>query len=214
MFTPSNQKLSDQSRTDNVFHPGNHQNELGTFHNECERFTRSIQKIYEAISRSDIPSGNETLRPVLNNLTARIVAFEQLLAHDDSNTVRLPINRKISFMEAVNAILDRELDNAELTVHDLAHELCMSQSTLYRLFREVFSCKPNDLIRNYRLARALDLLQKDEARIKEIAYRCGFNNLSYFSKCFKAKYGELPSQVLKTKFTLHRLWGTGSVQNH
>ena len=54
-----------------------------------------------------------------------------------------------------------------------------------------------DFIRNYRLERALQLLQNGNHNVSEVANQVGFNNLSYFAKCFKNKYNTSPSAFIK-----------------
>jgi transcriptional regulator GlxA family with amidase domain len=57
---------------------------------------------------------------------------------------------------------------------------------------------PGDLIRNYRLERAQDLLsQKTGKTVAEIADEVGFNDASTFTKAFTKKFGRSPSEYLK-----------------
>ena len=57
---------------------------------------------------------------------------------------------------------------------------------------------PNSIIKEYRLKEALILLRKKEGNISEIAFASGFSSPSYFTKCFKKKYGLLPAVYLNT----------------
>ena len=68
---------------------------------------------------------------------------------------------------------------------------------LFRKIKATTNQTPSELIRNYRLKYAARLLEKKFGNIAEITYEVGFNNLSYFAKCFKEKYGILPSEYLK-----------------
>ncbi|MCK0123906.1 helix-turn-helix transcriptional regulator [Gelidibacter sp. F2691] len=52
---------------------------------------------------------------------------------------------------------------------------------------------PNIFLRDYRLNKALELLENRRENISEIAYQTGFSSPAYFSKCFHKKYGILPS---------------------
>ena len=56
---------------------------------------------------------------------------------------------------------------------------------------------PNDYIRVYKLKKAARLIIEGEYRINEICYLVGFNNASYFSKCFHKQFGKLPSEFQK-----------------
>jgi AraC-like DNA-binding protein len=44
-----------------------------------------------------------------------------------------------------------------------------------------------------RLRKAADLLTCPEGRISDIAFDCGFNDLSYFNRCFRRRFGLTPS---------------------
>jgi AraC-like DNA-binding protein len=46
-----------------------------------------------------------------------------------------------------------------------------------------------------RLSKALVLMKQRKKNITEIALEVGMNNPSYFAKCFKEKYGIIPSQI-------------------
>ena len=52
---------------------------------------------------------------------------------------------------------------------------------------------PNNFLKNYRLSKALELLDRKTLNISEIAYQTGFSSPTYFSKCFNEVYGILPS---------------------
>jgi AraC-like DNA-binding protein len=45
-----------------------------------------------------------------------------------------------------------------------------------------------------RLRKAAELLAREaERRISDIAFDCGFNDLSYFNRCFRRRFGLTPS---------------------
>lgn len=78
-------------------------------------------------------------------------------------------------------------------VNDFEENLGYSKSRLYRTMMDLVGKSPNTFLRDYRLSRALELLEKQCSNISEIAYQTGFSSPAYFSKCFYKKYGILPS---------------------
>jgi AraC-like DNA-binding protein len=84
----------------------------------------------------------------------------------------------------------------EFSIERLCKELGISRPQLYRKITVLTGKAPTDWIRDLRLERAFQLLQLQHGNVSEIAYEVGFNNLSYFSKCFQEKFGMLPSQYL------------------
>lgn len=49
-----------------------------------------------------------------------------------------------------------------------------------------------------RLEKAKDLLKINDGNITEIAYKCGFNSQSYFSKLFTEYFGKAPREYYNT----------------
>jgi transcriptional regulator GlxA family with amidase domain len=73
----------------------------------------------------------------------------------------------------------------------------MSRMQLFRKLKALVNQTPSELIRNLRLQRAVQLMRQNFGNVAEITFEVGFNNLSYFSKCFREKYGFLPSEYQK-----------------
>jgi AraC-like DNA-binding protein len=70
----------------------------------------------------------------------------------------------------------------------------LSHSQLYRKMVALTGQPVAQFIRTIRLNRAAELLANKTATVTEIAFDVGFNNLSYFSKCFRDQFGVLPSE--------------------
>lgn len=79
------------------------------------------------------------------------------------------------------------------SVHDFQKDLGYSKSQLYRTMMNLVGKSPNLFLRDFRLSKALELLETQHSNISEIAYQTGFSSPAYFSKCFHKKYGMLPS---------------------
>ncbi len=81
-----------------------------------------------------------------------------------------------------------------ITVTDIAKHVGVSRSYLYKLFVKRFSLSPQEYIMNCRLNNAAVLLQKRQYNITEVAFSCGFQNASAFSKQFKKHFGVSPKE--------------------
>lgn len=98
------------------------------------------------------------------------------------------------FLKNVKATIENHINDTTFSVEQLADELAMSSIQVYRKLKALSGYTPNELIRNIRLEHAAALLAQRAGNVSEIAYQCGFNNLSYFAKCFKEKFGVSPSE--------------------
>lgn len=100
-----------------------------------------------------------------------------------------------SFLGQCFTTLDRELSNENFSIESLVKSVGMSRAQLYRKIQSLSGRAPNALIRDLRLEKARSLLKRKKGNISEVAFEVGFNNPSYFSKCFATRYGCLPSQL-------------------
>ena len=97
------------------------------------------------------------------------------------------------FLEQCLLILEENYTDASFSLLHLQELLAMSKTQLHRKLKALTNETPGELIRNFRLKRAAQLLSQKEDSVTQIAYKVGFNNLSYFAKCFKELYGVPPS---------------------
>ena len=98
-----------------------------------------------------------------------------------------------SFSEkAKNFVLDN-ISNSELSVNDFAEYMNISSSLLYIRCKKNLGYTPNSYIQNVRIKYAIKLIQNDpKLGISTIAYKCGFSDPKYFSRCFKKITGRNP----------------------
>lgn len=103
------------------------------------------------------------------------------------------------FLQKVNQIIDANLHNSQFGVNELCDDLKISRSTLHRKLKSVSEKSVSEFIRELRLKKANELLQKGSGTVSEIAFRVGFESDSYFNRCFREFYGYSPGEVLKGK---------------
>ena len=85
-----------------------------------------------------------------------------------------------------------------LTVEEAAGMCFYSKSHFMKFFRQHMGCSFVDYLNDYRLAMAAGFLASTGDTVTEIAQRCGFDNISYFNRMFKRKYGQAPAAYRKT----------------
>ena len=87
--------------------------------------------------------------------------------------------------------------NSNVSAVNYYKNLGYSKSKLYRTMMPIIGKSPNGFIKEFRMNKALELLDKQTSNISEIAYHTGFSSPTYFSKCFHEAYGILPSHYKK-----------------
>jgi len=105
------------------------------------------------------------------------------------------------FVSKAVKVVEANMSNADYTVEELSAEMAMSRVYLYKKLLSLTGKTPIEFIRIIRLRRAVQLLEKTQLTISEIAYQIGFNNPKYFAKLFKEEYKMLPSEYRKKEVT-------------
>lgn len=100
------------------------------------------------------------------------------------------------FLEELFDITEKNLSDIDFNVEKLCQNIGMSRSQLYRKVKAITGNTPVRFIRDIRLKKALSLIIENKFNLSEIAMEIGYNNPSYFSKCFRDKYGVNASNVV------------------
>ena len=100
------------------------------------------------------------------------------------------------FLQKIHEIIDINLDNNDLSVEFLAESLFISRANLQRKVKSLCNLSAGEIIKNYRLTKAAELLSKGFT-ISEVGHMVGFSTPSYFSKSFRDFYEMTPSEYIK-----------------
>ena len=104
----------------------------------------------------------------------------------------LPEKTLLRIEPAVRYISEHYLTE-EIRVPALAEACGMSESYLKRLFLAAFGLSPKKYITKLRMEHALELLRSNMFTVGEIAEKCGYESLYYFSRVFKESFGISPT---------------------
>ncbi|UCH96850.1 MAG: response regulator, partial [Candidatus Aminicenantes bacterium] len=96
------------------------------------------------------------------------------------------------FIEDLQTVIDKDISDPDLNVENLGKKLRMSRPTLYRKILALSGKSPTEFIKSYRLKRAAQLLESGFGSVTEVAFEVGFASRTYFTKCFKEKFHQLP----------------------
>ncbi len=113
-----------------------------------------------------------------------------------------PQEEEISHEEKTLKKLEKEvydnIDDSNFNVIRLAEAASMSERQLYRYIREMTGLTPANFIKEIRLQRAMDLIQKKVyKRTSQLSYAVGFPQPAYFSTVFKKRFGRLPAEYIE-----------------
>ena len=110
------------------------------------------------------------------------------------------------FLKNATQTISKHLHDFTFDVAALQEKMAMGESTLYRKLKALTGESPSSLIRIMRLKKAAYMLEKNEQSIIEILMSVGFSNPSYFSRCFKAYFGQTPKAYQKSFNSSNKLF--------
>lgn len=144
---------------------------------------------------------NELLIRVKNLITQRQklreLFAEKRIQISPKKVAVMSIDQK--FMEQVLELLENNFSDANFGVPRMQKVLVMSKTQLHRKLKALTNEAPGELLRNFRLKKGAQFISQNTDNVTQIAYEVGFNNPSYFTKCFKGLYGVSPSSYYSQK---------------
>jgi len=105
----------------------------------------------------------------------------------------MPFSKRQSIAQAADYMHNSYTD-PRTSVAGAASAAGMSVTHFRRLFRAVYSVCPSDYLNELRISSAKELLAVSGINIGDIAEKCGFSSLYYFSRLFRQKTGITPSE--------------------
>jgi len=94
--------------------------------------------------------------------------------------------------EAINYIT-ANFDKTELSLHNVADQIHLSPTYLSNIFKKEQGINFFDFILELRMNKAKELLRDGTLKVYEVAQQVGYNNVHYFSSCFKKYTGISPT---------------------
>jgi signal transduction histidine kinase/ligand-binding sensor domain-containing protein/DNA-binding response OmpR family regulator len=135
---------------------------------------------------------------ITNILVSREKLKEQLLK-ELSNSIGQPEAAPIQdkLLQKIVDTIEANLDDSEYDIDRLSKDIGLSRMHLYRKLKGIIGQTPADFIRDYKLARAAELLKRPDLNVTEVSDLTGFVSPKMFRIYFKKKYNLTPSEYQK-----------------
>lgn len=82
----------------------------------------------------------------------------------------------------------------EIAIAEVAQSAAISVSECLRCFQATIGMAPMQYLKQIRMELACELLAATEEKVADVAARCGYTDVSYFSKRFRLEVGCTPSE--------------------
>lgn len=140
------------------------------------------------------------------NIQYLITAIETILKNRNSLRERFSIKLPLTnteetknakdqvFIDKLYQLIEKNIDNSDFEIDQLTSELYMNRTLFFKKVKSITNQTPYELLKNYRLQKASELLLKDEHNVYEVFLMTGFKSRSHFSRLFKEKYGVAPGK--------------------
>lgn len=157
---------------------------------------REAERLYApiaaALKESDEPGKLQTRIQNILKTQKRYQESQDLTVQADKEEAQRTLR---PFMERVLKIMQENYGDADFGVMELAAAVGMNRSALSKRLNEETGVSTQQFIRNYRLEVAKKMLDDNVSNrnVTEIAYRVGFNDPKYFTRCFSRLFGVSPS---------------------
>jgi len=168
---------------------------------------QKIQNLIHADSRlqtivlrieEEMCNQSENYRLVVQNLMSEffVLLFRKYIKEE---TVKTLGTEKVKYIELLAPAISKiHTDYArKLTLEELADLCNVSKYYFCRVFKRTMGVTPIQYMSEFRINLAEQMLKDLKNSIAEIAWRCGFDDVSYFSRCYKRLKGCSPQSVRK-----------------
>lgn len=122
--------------------------------------------------------------------------FQKGLPFKQSSQVGGVSSRDSELLTTLYKLFDDNLDNELIEIDSFAAELGLNRSLFYSKIKALTDISPYELLKNYRLQRANELILSGKYNINEVCEMTGFKSRPHFSRVFKQHFGIAPSKVI------------------
>ncbi|MBO9611803.1 MAG: DNA-binding response regulator [Dyadobacter sp.] len=141
-----------------------------------------------------LPYDNYALGLKIENLVrlrqaVRGKVVQEMSIHPES------IGENNRLLNKLEQLVLENIGNSDFGVHEMAFQIGLSVSVLYRKLRLLSGGTVNEFVKNIRMKRAKELLETGIYPVNEVAAAIGYEDSKYFSKEFRKFFNKTPAEV-------------------
>ena len=130
---------------------------------------------------------------LLTSIISRLISF-----FIEVNSEKIPLSKNSHFIVKAISYINKNISKP-IDVNDISNSVFLSKYYFCREFKRHIGLSVMQYVLFSRLSLAQEMLLSTALPLSEIAYRCGFSSLNYFSNAFKKENGVSPRQFRKSK---------------
>ncbi len=134
---------------------------------------------------------------VIKSALLRLIALLLPYCTESSKTPAIQTEHTFKLKTALEYIASHYTEN--ISISDVASACYFSEYHFMRFFKKHVGMSCFDYIKNYRLEKAVELMNEGHMSILDASLAAGFRNLSYFYRAFKEKYNMTPKEWIKNE---------------
>lgn len=151
-----------------------------------------IAAVATIIIRTGLKMNRMRNEMIIGQRLAKLHTVATATQGDEGEYTKYVEQKGVEFIDQLHRIIDQNLQNSDFNIDTIATEMGLSRSTFFKKVKNVTGFAPVDLIKEFRLSRAAELLKQTDLSITEVAYKSGFKDSGYFGKCFRKRFGQSP----------------------
>ena len=134
---------------------------------------------------------------IINNLIRqRAILTKRFHSKSYASDVKIT-NKDEEFIKNTIRLIETNCENQNFNVQQLITNSNVGRTVFFNKIKGLTGYSPVEFLRKIKLDIAKKHLETNNSGVAEAAYLTGFNDVKYFSKCFKKEYGITPSQLKK-----------------
>lgn len=159
----------------------------------CHEIYCAVDAVFEAMKNK---SSGYKFKVVGGLYTLFGIIVDMHLYSPVSGAPSITTDKNVTKLKNVLSFIRNSYD-MPITLQDMAESAGMSPKYFCYFFRDMTTKTPVEYLNSYRVEKASRKLINTDRSVTDIAYSCGFNDLSYFIKTFKSIKGITPAKFRK-----------------